>query len=131
VLSSLLCTTCERLLVAREVVEHAVCNDGKVFGEVERRGDDEEREEEEEYRVCCGVLAESETGGIGGRTEDELLGARQHVQREGDFVLVSLALEPTEQRGRVEHCGEDEGGGGGEEDDGCEGRGIEHSIEAD
>jgi hypothetical protein len=29
-------------------------------------------------------------------TEDELFGRRQHVQREGDFILVALALEPAQ-----------------------------------
>lgn len=43
------------------------------------------------------------------RTEDELLGRSQHVQRKGDFILVSLALEPAEEGGRVEHCGDEEG----------------------
>jgi uncharacterized membrane protein YgcG len=52
------------------------------------------------------------------RTEDELLRRRQHVQREGDLVLVALALEPAEQRGRVQHCGEDEGGEGDEQHEG-------------
>lgn len=31
-----------------------------------------------------------------GRTEDEFLGRGQHVQGEGDLVLVALALEPAE-----------------------------------
>jgi hypothetical protein len=39
------------LLVTREVVEHAVCDEDDMFGEVEAGSDDEEREEEEEYRV--------------------------------------------------------------------------------
>lgn len=43
--------------VAREVVEHAVCHEGDVLGEIERGGDDEEGEEEEEDRVCGVRLA--------------------------------------------------------------------------
>jgi hypothetical protein len=42
-------------------------------------------------------------------TEDKLLSTCQHVQRERDFILVALALEPAEQRGWVQHCGEKEG----------------------
>lgn len=45
------------------------------------------------------------------RTKDELLCRCQHVQREGDFVLVSLALEPAQHGGWVQHCGEKKGGG--------------------
>ena len=61
-------------------------------------------------------------------TENKLLSGRQHVQREGDFVLVALALEPAEQGGRVEHGGEEERGCRGEEDDGCDGCGVDHVI---
>ena len=43
---------------------------------------------------------EAMVGGGGGgeakRTEDELFRRRQHVEREGDFVLVAFALEPAE-----------------------------------
>ena len=60
------------------------------------------------------------------RTENELLRRRQHVQREGDFVLVSLALEPAQHGGWVKHCGEKKGGGRGQEDDGCEGSCVNH-----
>ena len=54
----------------------------------------------------------------GARTQDELLRRGQHVQREGDFVLVPLALEPFEEGGWVEGEGEEEGGGEGEEEEG-------------
>jgi hypothetical protein len=60
------------------------------------------------------------------RTEYKLLRRCQHVQRERDFILVPLALEPAEECGRVEHCGEEERGGGGQEDGGGERCGIEH-----
>lgn len=39
----------------------------------------------------------------GRRTENKFLGGRQHVQREGDFVLVAFALEPAEEGVCVEH----------------------------
>lgn len=74
----------------------------------------------------CGI-GRVEMGGIG-RTEDELLRRRQHVERECDFVLVALALEPAEERGWVEHCDEEQGGGGGEEDDGGHGGRVEHGL---
>ena len=48
------------------------------------------------------------------RTEYELLGRREHIQRERDLVLVPLTLEPAEERSRVEHC----------EDEGCEDEGA-------
>ena len=38
-------------------------------------------------------------------TEDELLGGCQHVEREGDLVLVAFPLEEVQERGCVEHCG--------------------------
>lgn len=60
-------------------------------------------------------------GGRGVRTEDEFLGRGQHVQRECNLVLVALALEPAQQGGRVEHCGDEKRGGCGEEERGCEG----------
>lgn len=44
---------------------------------------------------------------MGGHTEDEFLGGREHVQREGDLVLVALPLEPAEEGGCIAH-----GGGG-------------------
>jgi hypothetical protein len=47
-LACLLRAVGERLLVAGEVVEQAVRDDGKVVGQVERRGDYKEGEEEEE-----------------------------------------------------------------------------------
>lgn len=42
----------QRLLVAGEVVQDALCDDEDVLGEVEGGGDDEEGEEEEEDGVC-------------------------------------------------------------------------------
>lgn len=38
-----------RLFVAGEIVEHAVCDEDNVFGEVEGCGDYEEGEEDEDY----------------------------------------------------------------------------------
>ena len=59
---------------------------------------------------CCGAF-------WGGLTEDELLGRREHVQGEGDLVLVVLFLEPSHQAGGLveQECGghEDERGGAG------------------
>lgn len=50
------------------------------------------------------------------RTEDELLGRREHVQRGRDFVLVVLLLQPAgEVGGRVWLQQEVEGGGEDEE----------------
>ncbi len=46
----------------------------------------------------------------GGRTEDKLLRRREHVEGEGDFVLVAFALEPVEEGGGVDHCGEERDG---------------------
>jgi hypothetical protein len=51
-LSGLLRARGQRLLVAGEVVKHAVCNDHEVFGQVQRRSDDEEREDDEEDGIC-------------------------------------------------------------------------------
>lgn len=42
----------ERVLVAGYVVENAVCDDGKMLGEVEASGYYEERKKEEKHRVC-------------------------------------------------------------------------------
>ena len=36
-------------------------------------------------------------------TKNEFLGRSKHVQREGDFVLVALALQPADEGGDVEH----------------------------
>lgn len=47
-----MCVGRKRLLVAGDVVEDAICDDGKVLGQVQRSGDYEEGKEEEEYRVC-------------------------------------------------------------------------------
>lgn len=64
------------------IVEPCTAGDhGDVFGQVQGGSNDDHGEEEEEERV-----------------EDEFLRRRQHVQREGDFVLVPLALEPAEER---------------------------------
>lgn len=35
--------------------------------------------------------------GKGKRTEDELLGGREHVKRESDLILVAFALQPSNQ----------------------------------
>jgi hypothetical protein len=59
------------------------------------------------------------------RTKDEFLGRGQHVEREGDFVLVFFELEPAEDGGEVGFGAEGpvgaggRGGGGG----GCVGHG--------
>jgi hypothetical protein len=45
--------------------------------------------------------------GTRGRTENKLLRRRQHVQRESDFILISLALEPAKHSGRVKHRSEE------------------------
>ena len=37
-------------------------------------------------------------------TENELLGRCEHVEREGDFILISFALEPAEESGGIEHA---------------------------
>lgn len=37
--------------------------------------------------------------GQAGRTEDDLLGRREHVERKGDFVLVILQEQPAEEAG--------------------------------
>lgn len=42
--------------------------------------------------------------GRGRDTEDELFGRSEHVEGEGDFVLVALALEPAEESCGVKHC---------------------------
>lgn len=63
------------------------------------------------------------------RTEDEFLCGRQHVQGKCDLVLVSLALEPAEHLGRVEHGCEEEGGCRGQQDDGCEGGRVNHGTQ--
>lgn len=82
-------------------------------------------------------MADVAQGKHRGLTEDELFGRRQHVKRESDFVLVALALEPAQQRRRVqcESEEEDDGGAGenGRETDGCGqhdggGRGVEEMI---
>jgi hypothetical protein len=44
-------------LVAGHVIEDAVRDDGKVFGEVQRSGDYEQREQEEQNRVYSFELA--------------------------------------------------------------------------
>lgn len=44
--------------------------------------------------------------------------------------MVSLALEPAEERRRVEHCGEEERGCRGKEEDGSDGCGVEHALRA-
>ena len=41
----------------------------------------------------------------GTHTEDELLGRRQHVEREGDLVLVAFALQPSDQIRGIPHGG--------------------------
>lgn len=58
-LSRLLRTRRQRLLVTREVVEQAIRNDGEVIWEVQRRGDYEERKEEEKDRVCRQMVSMS------------------------------------------------------------------------
>jgi hypothetical protein len=68
------------------------------------------------------------TDAPGGRTENEFLRRRQHVQGECDFVLVALALEPAEHGGWVEHGGEEQCGCAGEEDKGCKGCRIDHEL---
>jgi hypothetical protein len=50
-------------------------------------------------RCCCCWGGSERFGGRGGRTEDELLGGREHVEGEGYFVLVALALQPAEEGG--------------------------------
>ena len=40
---------------------------------------------------------------VGDYTEDELFGRCEHVEREGYFVLVALALQPADEGGDVEH----------------------------
>lgn len=50
-LAGLVGSGAERFFVAREVVEHAVCDEEEVLGEVEGGGYYEEREEEEEDGV--------------------------------------------------------------------------------
>ncbi len=55
-----------------------------------------------------GIIVMTGLGGEGGgRTEDKLLRRREHVEGEGDFVLVAFALEPVEEGGGVDHCGEE------------------------
>lgn len=59
------------------------------------------------------------------RTENEFLGRSHHVQRKGDFVLVSFALQPAQHTGRVEHAA------GGEQDEGQagnDGQGIAGNV---
>ena len=40
-------------------------------------------------------------GGV--RTKNEFLSRGEHVEGEGDFVLIAFALEPAEEGGEVEH----------------------------
>ena len=42
----------------------------------------------------------------GGHTKYEFLGRRKHVEREGDFILISFALKPAEESGGIEHIGD-------------------------
>lgn len=51
------------------------------------------------FRGATGLNGLNRTGRKGRHTEDELLRRRQHVQTECDFILISLALEPSETRG--------------------------------
>ncbi len=37
------------------------------------------------------------------RTEDEFLCGGHHVEREGEFILVSLSLQPADDVGHVQH----------------------------
>lgn len=39
------------------------------------------------------------------RTEDELLGRCEHVERECDFILVAFALQPSDQFRGIKHRG--------------------------
>jgi len=57
-----------------------------VVGQVERHGDNDHAEEEEQEGI-----------------EDEFLGRCQHVERECDFILVSLPLQPSERRSKHGH----------------------------
>ena len=43
--------------------------------------------------------------GQGERTEDELFRRGEHVKREGDFVLVAFALQPSNQVRGIQHGG--------------------------
>lgn len=52
----------------------------------------------------------------GERTEDELLGRGQHVQGEGDLVLVIFLLQPLHETSRLE----EEVGGGDHDETGAE-----------
>jgi len=67
-----------------DIVPDAIVNEGDMVGEVERRGGDEERDEDEEDQV-----------------ENELLRRSQHVQGEGDLILVLLQLQPANERRNV------------------------------
>ena len=50
-------------------------------------------------RRCCCRGRQREGFGEGGHTKDEFLSGREHVEGEGHFVLVALALEPAEEGG--------------------------------
>lgn len=78
-----------------------------MLGQVQGRGDDDHAAEEEDEGV-----------------EDELLGGREHVQREGDLVLVALALQPAQDGGGVQHEGEDKDAGGGGKEGVGQGGGV-------
>lgn len=84
--------------VAGNVVIGTMGDDGDVAGQVQGDGDGDHGEEEEKNRICdisvSLVRADWPDWGLERLTEDELFGRRQHVECKGDFVLISLALEP-------------------------------------
>lgn len=51
------------------------------------------------FRGATKVYGLKTTGRNGRHTEDKLLRRRQHVQTECDFILISLALQPSETGG--------------------------------
>lgn len=91
------------------IIPDAVVDDGDVVGEIERGGGDEERNEDKEDQICAQVFDRlvwktsspfARHVGVE-RTEDELLGGSEHVQGEGDFILVLLQLQPADKGRQV------------------------------
>ena len=65
------------------------------------------KESKQDFRISkaiCRITVCSFPKTAGGRpTEDEFLGRGQHIKREGDFILVSFALQPAQECGSVKH----------------------------
>jgi len=70
--------------LAMYIVPDAVVNDSDMVWEVHRSSCDEHGYKDEEDKI-----------------EDELLGRRQHVKGECDFILVFLELKPADKGGYV------------------------------